>query len=157
MESHLGLLGMFRLTFCVAGIWSGCICQGVLQETVGLLLYADMGLGQLAGLICLGLQFSFASAPEFEDDPHLYVLKAIKYVGIEVWQCRCSFLEIRDDTKHGFYVENLTEEYVTSYEDITQILIKGLSSRKVGATSIHSESSQSHIVFTCVIESWCKV
>ncbi|KAI8029887.1 Uracil phosphoribosyltransferase [Camellia lanceoleosa] len=24
--------------------------------------------------------------PEFEDDPHLYVLKPIKYVGIEVWQ-----------------------------------------------------------------------
>ncbi|KAI8008971.1 Calreticulin-3 [Camellia lanceoleosa] len=26
--------------------------------------------------------------PEFEDDPHLYVLKPIKYVGIEVWQVR---------------------------------------------------------------------
>ncbi|XVE84481.1 hypothetical protein DITRI_Ditri17bG0017000 [Diplodiscus trichospermus] len=25
--------------------------------------------------------------PEFEDDPDLYVLKPIKYVGIEVWQC----------------------------------------------------------------------
>ncbi|KAI7990519.1 Kinesin-like protein KIN-12B [Camellia lanceoleosa] len=37
------------------------------------------------------------------------------------------------------------------------VLIKGLSSRKVGATSIHSESSQCHIVFTCVIESWCKL
>ncbi|GFZ05027.1 kinesin motor family protein [Actinidia rufa] len=90
------------------------------------------------------------------------------------YQCRCSFLEIyneqigdlldsthrnleiKDDAKHGFYVENLTEEYVTSYEDITQILIKGLSSRKVGATSINSKSSRSHIVFTCVIESWCK-
>ncbi|PSR85284.1 Kinesin-like protein [Actinidia chinensis var. chinensis] len=90
------------------------------------------------------------------------------------YQCRCSFLEIyneqigdlldpthrnleiKDDAKHGFYVENLTEEYVTSYEDVTQILIKGLSSRKVGATSINSKSSRSHIVFTCVIESWCK-
>ncbi|KAF8414212.1 hypothetical protein HHK36_002212 [Tetracentron sinense] len=90
------------------------------------------------------------------------------------YQCRCSFLEIyneqigdlldptqrnleiRDDAKNGFYVENLTEEYVTSYEDVTQILIKGLSSRKVGTTSINSKSSRSHIVFTCVIESWCK-
>ncbi|XP_028085979.1 calreticulin-3-like [Camellia sinensis] len=26
--------------------------------------------------------------PEFEDDPHLYVLKPIKYVGVEVWQVR---------------------------------------------------------------------
>lgn len=32
--------------------------------------------------------------------------------------------QIKDDSKNGFYVENLTEEYVTSYEDITQILIK---------------------------------
>ncbi|XP_043688741.1 kinesin-like protein KIN-12F isoform X2 [Telopea speciosissima] len=90
------------------------------------------------------------------------------------YQCRCSFLEIyndqigdlldptqrnlaiRDDAKNGFYVENLTEEYVTSYKDITQILIKGLSNRKVGATSINSKGSRSHIVFTCVIESWSK-
>ncbi|KAK1581177.1 hypothetical protein Q3G72_003808 [Acer saccharum] len=90
------------------------------------------------------------------------------------YQCRCSFLEIyneqigdlldptqrnleiKDDPKNGLYVENLTEEYVTSYEDVTQILIKGLSSRKVGATSINSKSSRSHIVFTFIVESWCK-
>ncbi|KAK9080690.1 hypothetical protein SSX86_000448 [Deinandra increscens subsp. villosa] len=90
------------------------------------------------------------------------------------YQCRCSFLEIyneqigdlldptqrnleiKDDAKHGFYVENLSEEYVMGYEDVTQILIKGLSNRKIGATSINSKSSRSHIVFTCVIESWCK-
>ncbi|XP_021739571.1 kinesin-like protein KIN-12F isoform X1 [Chenopodium quinoa] len=90
------------------------------------------------------------------------------------YQCRCSFLEIyngqigdlldptqrnlkiKDDARNGFYIENLTEEYVTSYDDVTQILIKGLSSRKVGATSVNSKSSRSHIVFTCVIESWCK-
>ncbi|OMO83693.1 hypothetical protein CCACVL1_11279 [Corchorus capsularis] len=90
------------------------------------------------------------------------------------FQCRCSFLEvyneqigdlldptqrnleIKDDPKNGLYVENLTEEYVSSYEDVTQILIKGLSSRKVGATTVNSKSSRSHIVFTFVLESWCK-
>lgn len=90
------------------------------------------------------------------------------------YQCRCSFLEvydqkiddlldptqrdleIKDDVKNGFYVENLTEEYVTCYEDITQNLIKGLSNRKMGATKINSKSSRSHIMFTCIIESWCK-
>ncbi|PON43304.1 Kinesin-like protein [Parasponia andersonii] len=95
--------------------------------------------------------------------------------GIQInFQCRCSFLEIyneqigdlldptqrnleiRDDPKNGLYVENLTEEYVTSYEDVMQILIKGLSSRKVGATSVNSKSSRSHIVFTFIIESWSK-
>ncbi|KAJ4838841.1 hypothetical protein Tsubulata_013940 [Turnera subulata] len=90
------------------------------------------------------------------------------------FQCRCSFLEIyneqigdlldpvrrnleiKDDTKNGLYVDNLTEEYVNSYEDVTQVLIKGLSSRKVGATSVNSKSSRSHVVFTFIIESWCK-
>ncbi|GAV87247.1 LOW QUALITY PROTEIN: Kinesin domain-containing protein/Kinesin-related domain-containing protein, partial [Cephalotus follicularis] len=90
------------------------------------------------------------------------------------FQCRCSFLEIynerigdlldpiqrnleiKDDPKNGLYVENLSEEYVTSYEDVNQILIKGLSNRKVGATSINSKSSRSHILFSFVIESWCK-
>ncbi|KAG6387472.1 hypothetical protein SASPL_152662 [Salvia splendens] len=90
------------------------------------------------------------------------------------YQCRCSFLEvyddkigdlldptqrdleIKDDVKNGFYVENLTEEYVACYEDITQILIKGLSNRKIGATNINSKSSRSHVMFTCIIESWCK-
>ncbi|XP_075478035.1 LOW QUALITY PROTEIN: kinesin-like protein KIN-12F [Primulina tabacum] len=90
------------------------------------------------------------------------------------YQCRCSFLEVygerigdllhpiqrnlvlKDDPKNGFYVENLSEEYVNNYEDVTQILIKGLSNRKIGATSVNSKSSRSHILFTCIIESWSK-
>ncbi|KAK9741357.1 hypothetical protein RND81_03G099500 [Saponaria officinalis] len=90
------------------------------------------------------------------------------------YYCRCSFLEIydgqigdlldptrrnleiKDEAKVGFHVENLTEDYVTCYDDVTQILIKGLSSRKFGATSMNSESCRSHTVFTCVIQSWSK-
>lgn len=35
--------------------------------------------------LVLKLLLSFLSA-EFEDDPDLYVLRPIKYIGIEVWQ-----------------------------------------------------------------------
>ncbi|KAK7256290.1 hypothetical protein RIF29_29731 [Crotalaria pallida] len=105
---------------------------------------------------------------ELEREQHMSEGKQFNY------QCRCCFLEIyneqigdlldptqrnlemKDDSKNAFYIENLTEEYVTSYDDVTQILIKGLSSRKVGATSLNSKSSRSHIIFTFVIESWCK-
>lgn len=90
------------------------------------------------------------------------------------YQCRCSFLEIyneqitdlvdpnqrnlqiREDVKSGVYVENLTEEYVSTMKDVTQLLIKGLSNRRTGATSINAESSRSHSVFTCIVESRCK-
>ncbi|XP_061363751.1 kinesin-like protein KIN-12B [Gastrolobium bilobum] len=90
------------------------------------------------------------------------------------YQCRCSFLEIyneqimdlldlnqrnlqiREDVKSGVYVENLTEEHVCTMKDVTRLLIKGLSNRRVGATSMNSESSRSHTVFTCVVKSRCK-
>ncbi|KAM5569738.1 kinesin-like protein KIN-12B [Rosa sericea] len=87
------------------------------------------------------------------------------------YQCQCSFLEIyneqitdlldpnpkslqiREDVKSGVYVENLTEECVRTIKDVTQLLIKGLSNRRTGSTSINADSSRSHTVFTCVVES----
>ncbi|RHN42518.1 putative plus-end-directed kinesin ATPase [Medicago truncatula] len=90
------------------------------------------------------------------------------------YQCHCSFLEIynehitdlldpnkrnlqiREDVKSGIYVENLTEEHVFTMKDVNQLLIKGLLNRTIGATSVNSESSRSHTVFTCVVESRCK-
>ncbi|KAJ6334140.1 hypothetical protein OIU78_011113 [Salix suchowensis] len=99
----------------------------------------------------------------------------IKYTDKQLkYQCRCSFLEIyneqitdlldpsqrnlqiREDMQTGVYVENLREEYVFTMKDVTQLLIKGLSNRRTGSTSINAESSRSHSVFTCVVESRCK-
>ncbi|KAI3996701.1 hypothetical protein MKX01_041001 [Papaver californicum] len=90
------------------------------------------------------------------------------------YQCRCSFLEIyneqitdlldpsqrnlliREDVKSGVYVENLTEQDVCTMKDVRLLLIKGLENRRTGATSINAESSRSHSVFTCTVESRCK-
>ncbi|KAG4935398.1 hypothetical protein JHK85_050317 [Glycine max] len=90
------------------------------------------------------------------------------------YQCRCSFLEIyneqignllnpiqqnlemKDDSSNALYIENLIEEYITNYDDVAQILNKGLSRRKNEAMNLNSNSSRSHIIFTFVIESLCK-
>ncbi|XP_068645159.1 kinesin-like protein KIN-12B [Aristolochia californica] len=99
----------------------------------------------------------------------------IKHTDKELnYQCRCSFLEIyneqitdlldpnrknlqvREDVKSGVYVEALTEEYACDMKDLMKVLIKGLANRRTGATSINAESSRSHSVFTCVVESRCK-
>uniref|UniRef100_A0A0E0KFY5 Kinesin motor domain-containing protein n=1 Tax=Oryza punctata TaxID=4537 RepID=A0A0E0KFY5_ORYPU len=90
------------------------------------------------------------------------------------YQCRCSFLEvhneqindlldpsqrnlqIRENAGNGIHIENLTDEYVSTVEDVNQILMKGLSNRKVGTTSMNLKSSRSHVIFTCVIEAWSK-
>ncbi|XP_019092244.1 PREDICTED: kinesin-like protein KIN-12D [Camelina sativa] len=87
------------------------------------------------------------------------------------YNCKCSFLEIyneqitdllepsstnlqlREDIKSGVYVENLTECEVQSVQDILGLITQGSMNRKVGATNMNRESSRSHSVFTCVIES----
>ncbi|VFQ74892.1 unnamed protein product [Cuscuta campestris] len=87
------------------------------------------------------------------------------------FSCKCSFLEIyneqitdllepsspnlhlREDSKKGVYVENLTEVSVTCVDDVLRFLLQGASNRKMAATHMNSESSRSHSVFTCNIES----
>ncbi|KAL8195313.1 hypothetical protein R6Q57_025716 [Mikania cordata] len=87
------------------------------------------------------------------------------------YNCKCSFLEIyneqitdlldpsstnlqlREDVKKGVYVENLTEIEVHTVGDILRLLSRGSANRRVAATNMNRESSRSHCVFTCVIES----
>ncbi|KAH8952526.1 hypothetical protein BDL97_09G089500 [Sphagnum fallax] len=85
--------------------------------------------------------------------------------------CKCSFLEIyneqitdllepsstnlqiREDGKKGVYVENLSEVEVESVQDVVRLLLLGAMNRKVAATNLNGESSRSHSVFTCIIQS----
>ncbi|KAI0501532.1 hypothetical protein KFK09_016477 [Dendrobium nobile] len=87
------------------------------------------------------------------------------------YSCKCSFLEIyneqitdllnpsstnlliREDPRKGVHVENLTEFEVENVVDILKLLIQGAANRKVAATNMNRESSRSHSVFTCTIES----
>ncbi|KAM1066242.1 hypothetical protein ACFX1X_021953 [Malus domestica] len=87
------------------------------------------------------------------------------------YSCKCSFLEIyneqitdlleptstnlqlREDLKKGVYVENLTEYNVRNVNDVVKLLLQGASNKKMAATQMNSESSRSHSVFTCIIES----
>ncbi|KAJ9542940.1 hypothetical protein OSB04_029446 [Centaurea solstitialis] len=63
------------------------------------------------------------------------------------------YLQIREDTKKGVYVDNLKEIEVTSARDVIQQLIQGAANRKVASTNMNRASSRSHSVFTCIIES----
>ncbi|BDA44416.1 probable Kinesin-like protein KIN-12E [Coccomyxa sp. Obi] len=85
--------------------------------------------------------------------------------------CKCSFLEIynenitdllgpseahlqiREDAARGVYVENLCEEEVSSVDDVVHLLARGQAARRVGETNMNRESSRSHSVFTCTLQS----
>jgi len=85
--------------------------------------------------------------------------------------CKCAFLEIyneqvydlldpastglhlRENMKHGVYVDGLSEVGVASAREAYQVLTTGWVNRKVASTSMNRESSRSHAVFTLSIES----
>ncbi|XVF28135.1 hypothetical protein REPUB_Repub15cG0002900 [Reevesia pubescens] len=87
------------------------------------------------------------------------------------FSCKCSFLEIyneqitdllepsstnlqlREDLKKGVYVENLMEYNVRNVDDVLKLLLQGAANRRMAATNMNNESSRSHSVFTCIIES----
>lgn len=60
---------------------------------------------------------------------------------------------IREDSKKGTYVENLTEEVVTSAASLLEIMKKGMRNRHTGSTYMNQESSRSHSIFTITLES----
>ena len=61
-------------------------------------------------------------------------------------------LHIREDIKKGVYVEGLSEEVVTSAQDMIDMTLRGSKNRHVGSTSMNKESSRSHSVLTTIIE-----
>jgi len=63
-----------------------------------------------------------------------------------------SNLQIREDPQNGIYVAGITEEYVTSCEELLSVMEDGAARRKVAATGMNEGSSRSHSVFTVVVK-----
>ncbi|KAL4185322.1 hypothetical protein AMTRI_Chr10g5290 [Amborella trichopoda] len=170
-EDMFKLVGIPLVENCLAGFNCSILCYG---QTGGGKTYTMWG-PQNSMVEEISCNSQHGLAPRIFKQLFLEIQKEQEISDKLVnYQCRCSFLEIyndkisdlldptqrnlqiKEDVKNSVYVENLTEEYVSAVEDITHLLIKGLSNRKMGGTSMNSKSSRSHIVFTCIIESWCK-
>merc|ERR1712137_958431 len=61
-------------------------------------------------------------------------------------------LSVRESPTKGVYVEGLTEEYVASEEDITELIQLGERSRSVSSTKMNQRSSRSHSLFIIIVE-----
>mmetsp|Transcript_27992 Transcript_27992/g.39814 ORF Transcript_27992/g.39814 Transcript_27992/m.39814 type:complete len:989 (+) Transcript_27992:106-3072(+) len=60
-------------------------------------------------------------------------------------------LTVREDKIKGIYIAGVTEEYVTSVEELLGIMSVGASNRAVAATGMNEGSSRSHSVFTITV------
>ncbi|KAI0233866.1 hypothetical protein L0F63_001645 [Massospora cicadina] len=60
-------------------------------------------------------------------------------------------LSIHEEKNRGIYVKGLLEVYVSSIEEVYQVMRQGSSSRAVAHTNMNAESSRSHSIFVITI------
>ncbi|RZC52990.1 hypothetical protein C5167_011845 [Papaver somniferum] len=143
--------------FLVAGPWWRTTGSGKTYTMMGEIHEMDRYLNEDCGMTPRIFEHLFMRIRDEEENRREENLK---------YSCKCSFLEIyneqitdllepsstnlhlREDIRKGVYVENLTEHEVTTVKDVVELLLQ-----KMAATNMNSESSRSHSVFTCVIES----
>lgn len=60
-------------------------------------------------------------------------------------------LAVREDKTKGIYIAGVTEEYVTSHEELLNFMATGAENRATAATGMNEGSSRSHSVFTITV------
>ena len=73
---------------------------------------------------------------------HIYILNSLSDKAA---------LKVREHITLGPYVEGLSKLAVTSFKDISDLMVEGNKSRTVAATQMNAESSRSHAVFSMVL------
>lgn len=166
-EKLFRVAGFPMVDNCMSGYNSCMFAYGQTGSGKTYTMMGDIGemsgkLSEQCGITPRIFEYLFTRIREEEDKRKNEKLK---------YSCKCSFLEIyneqitdllepsstnlllREDLKKGVYVENLTEVSVSSVDDVLRILLQGAANRKMAATHMNTESSRSHSVFTCNIES----
>ncbi|XP_059641625.1 kinesin-like protein KIN-12C [Cornus florida] len=166
-EKLFRVAGLPMVDNCMSG-YNSCMFaygqtgSGKTYTMMGEISQMNGNLGEDCGITPRVFEYLFARIREEEENRRDERLK---------YSCKCSFLEIyneqitdllepsstnlqlREDLKKGVYVENLTEHNVRTVSDVLKLLLQGAANRKIAATHMNSESSRSHSVFTCIIES----
>ena len=62
-----------------------------------------------------------------------------------------SNLHIKEEKMRGIYVQDATEVYVSSPQEMFQVMQAGSINRSVAATKMNHRSSRSHSLFVCTI------
>ena len=62
-----------------------------------------------------------------------------------------SNLNLREDPKHGVFVDGLTQEIVSNFREALSVFSKGETLRTTAETKFNERSSRSHAIFSIII------
>jgi len=60
-------------------------------------------------------------------------------------------LKIRSDKKRGIFIEDLTEKYISSPDEVYQLISIAQNYRSVASTNMNERSSRSHMIFILTV------
>lgn len=63
-----------------------------------------------------------------------------------------SNLNLREDPKRGVFVDGLTQEIVSTFNDALQVFARGETLRTTAETAYNERSSRSHGIFSLIVE-----
>ncbi|EAU88524.2 kinesin heavy chain [Coprinopsis cinerea okayama7 len=93
-----------------------------------------------------------------ESDSHLEYLVKVSYMEIYLERIRDLLapqndnLQVHEEKSKGVYVKNLSDYYVSSAQEVYEIMRTGGNARVVTATNMNAESSRSHSIFLISIQ-----
>ncbi|KAL1707259.1 putative kinesin-1 [Schizophyllum commune] len=116
---------------------------------------ADIDSQELKGIIPRITEQIFQSIVESE--AHLEYLVKVSYMEIYLEKIRDLLapqndnLQVHEEKSKGVYVKNLSDYYVSSAQEVYEIMRTGGQARIVSATNMNAESSRSHSIFLITI------
>ncbi|KAH6918553.1 kinesin heavy chain [Coprinopsis sp. MPI-PUGE-AT-0042] len=117
---------------------------------------ADIDNNDLKGIIPRITEQIFQSI--VESDSHLEYLVKVSYMEIYLERIRDLLapqndnLQVHEEKSKGVYVKNLSDYYVSSAQEVYEIMRTGGNARVVTATNMNAESSRSHSIFLISIQ-----
>lgn len=141
--------------FLIDEIFNGYNCTiFVYGQTSSGKTHTTMGNENDKGIIPRIVSEIFEKAQETEDST---ITISISFIEIYLEKIRDLLtskdnLRLREDVIRGFLIQDIKEEYVSSYEETLKIINKGNSNRTVAETRMNNVSSRSHSVFILNLE-----
>ncbi|KAI9065179.1 kinesin heavy chain [Trametes sanguinea] len=117
---------------------------------------ADIDSPELKGLIPRITEQIFQSI--VESDAHLEYLVKVSYMEIYLERIRDLLapqndnLQVHEEKSKGVYVKGLSDFYVSSAQEVYEIMRQGGAARVVSSTNMNAESSRSHSIFLITIQ-----
>ncbi|KAI0035073.1 kinesin heavy chain [Vararia minispora EC-137] len=116
---------------------------------------ADIDSDDLKGIIPRITEQIFQSI--VESDAHLEYFVKVSYMEIylerirDLLQPQNDNLQVHEEKNKGVYVKGLTDYYVSSAQEVYEIMRQGGAARVVTSTNMNAESSRSHSIFLITI------